>query len=664
MQNIKLCKKHIIASAAALLFGAISVTQAQEREATFKEKYRPQYHFSLPDSWIGDPTGMIYYQGKYYLNYGDGLTTDFVYWQYGKPKFQRRKDISMMSGSAVVDINNTSGFGTKENPPIVAIYSELRHSDIMQFQSISYSIDGGKTFLAYEKNPVIDINNTEFRDPMVFWHKPTNKWIMAVAMAEDTKVRFYNSDNLKDWKFLSDFGPYGARGGVWECPDIFPLPVDGDQNNIKWVLQVGVQPVSGQYFIGDFDGTKFTIDPTYEKQMSYKKYMPVGKVLFDFEEDLKGWKLEGNAFAESPAREHLQNQGAILNKEGNQFINTFHNKDAGTGRALSPEFTISNKYINFLIGGGSHPDKESINLIVNGKAVKSSTGINTETLTWTGWDVQQYKGKKARIEIVDDYQGDFGHIMADHFMQSDELAVKQLEKGPWIDYGPDFYAVRSWNNMKPGDDRRVWIAWMGNWLYAKDVPTAPFKGIQSLPRSLSLKQQTGKYQLVQSPVEELKQLRDKHHHESDITVNGKVAVKEFKPTKNTYELIIEFDLANSTKAGVNLCVGKNQKTTVYFDKATSEIVLDRRNSGKIDFNTSFAGEYRAPLKTEAGKIKLRIFVDESSVEVFGNDGVAVVSALIFPDSSGTGIEIFSEGGKAKVTMLDIWEIKSIWNDNK
>ena len=140
-----------------------------------------------------------------------------------------------------------------------------------------------------------------------------------------------------------------------------------------------------------------------------------------------------------------------------------------------------------------------------------------------------------------------------------------------------------------------------------------------------------------------------------------MAVIGFKPAKNTYELIIEFDLTKSTKAGVNLCVGKNQKTTVYFDKATSEIVLDRRNSGKTDFNTSFAGEFRAPLNNATGKIKLRLFVDESSIEVFGNDGIAVVSALIFPDPSGTGIEIFSEGGKAKVTTLDIWEIKSIWN---
>lgn len=637
---------------------------AQEQAGTFGERYRPQYHFSLPQGWINDPTGMIYYKGHYLLNYGKGLTKDFVHWEFGDPKFEKNQGVGMMSGSAVVDQDNTSGFGTKSNPPIVAIYSELRHSDIMQFQSVAYSLDGGKSFIPYGNNPVIDIHNTEFRDPQVFWHAPTKKWIMAVALAEATKVRFYSSANLKDWAFLSDFGPYGARGGVWECPDLFPLAVNGNAADIKWVLQVGVQPVNGQYFVGDFDGTAFTIDPGYEKQIAYKKYMPSGSVLFDFENGLSGWQMEGDAFAESPAEGHLENQGAILNKEGRMFLNSFHNRDAGKGRAVSPEFTISNTFINFLIGGGNHPGSEHIDLLIDGRAVRSSTGINTETLTWTGWDVTPYRGKKARIALVDAFEGDFGHIMADHFMQGNALAVKSLEQGPWIDYGPDFYAVRSWTNMKPGDNRRVWIAWMSNWLYAHEVPTTPFKGIQSIPRSLSLQYTDGRYSLVQQPVEELRQLRGKHYTAKGITATStNRLLKAISPVSNAYELVAEIDLGKSTGAGLELCVGEGQKTLVWYDVATQELVLDRTRSGRVDFSPSFPGVYRAPIKAVGGKVKLHIYVDACSVEVFGNGGSTVVSAQIFPDPKGTGIAFFSQGGQAGA-RVEVWELHSIWPDGK
>ncbi|MXN91672.1 levanase precursor [Flavobacterium sp. Sd200] len=633
---------------------------AQEVKGTFTEKYRPQYHFSLPKGWINDPTGMIYYKDWYYLNYGTGKTKDFVHWEFGMPKFQKQEGIGMMSGSAVVDYNNTSGFGTKSNPPIVAIYSELRHSDIMQFQSVAYSLDGGNTFTAYDKNPVIDINNTEFRDPQVFWHEPTKKWIMAVALAEATKVRLYGSTDLKEWTFLSDFGPYGARGGVWECPDLFPLAVNGDPRHIKWVMQVGVQPVNGQYFVGDFDGTSFTIDPAYEKQVAYKKYMPSGIVVFDFENGLSGWEIDGDAFASSPAQGHLENQGAILNKEGNSIINTFHNRDAGTGRALSPEFTISDAFLNFLIGGGNRPGKESINLIINGKTVRSSTGKNTETLTWTGWDVNEFKDKKARIEIVDNFAGDFGHILADHFMLGGSLAENQLEVAPWIDYGPDFYAVRSWSNMKPGDDRRVWIAWMSNWLYAHEVPTTPFKGIQSLPRSLALDYKDGRYTLLQQPVQELTALREKHKQAKGVKAAPGKAVPLPSPSRNNYELQATIEPGGSAKAGFNLCVGKSQKAVVYFDAKTNELVFDRTQSGATGFSTSFPGVYRAPLVAKGKQISLQIFVDACSVEIFANGGATTLSALIFPDAEGTGIEFFSEGGSAVLSSLDLWELRSVW----
>lgn len=645
----------------SIVFG-ISFSVGQEKKVTYKEKYRPQYHFSLPDRWIGDPTGMFFYQGEHYLNYGEGITDDFVHWKFGEPKFQRREGVAMMSGSAVFDKNNTSGFGTKDNPPIVAIYSELRHKDIMQFQSVSYSLDGGKTFTPYKNNPVIDINNTEFRDPTVFWYAPEEKWIMIVAMAAETKVHFYGSYNLKDWDFLSEFGPKGVQQGVWECPDIFPLPVNGDPNNVKWVLEVDVQPLSGQYFVGDFDGEKFVIDPSFEKQINYDKYNPGGEVLFDFENNLSQWEIKGDAFNQSPALGPLENQGAILNIEGSKLVNTFYNGDRGKGSALSPEFTIQKSHINFLIGGGNHPEKLAVNLIVDGEVVNSTSGINTETLTWTGWDVKEFKNKKARIEIVDDFDGGFGHILVDHIMQSDQLAVNKREKGPWIDYGPDFYAVRSWQHRVENGNRRIWIAWMNNWLYARDLPTKPFHGIQSIPRSVSLVHQQGEYELLQQPVKELKELRGKHFQLKNHKVSRVEKAKSIQPKQNTYELVAEIDLGDSDKAGLNLNVGKGQKTIVYFDKNTDELVLDRSTSGETDFGTSFANQYRAPMQANNNKIKLHIFVDASSIEVFGSNGSVVLSALIFPDPTKNGIELFATGGEATFLGLDVWELNSIWDE--
>ena len=534
----------------------------------------------------------------------------------------------------------------------------------MQQQSVGYSNDEGFTFTPYEGNPVIDINSTEFRDPMVFWHEPTQKWVMAVALAEVCKVRFYGSQNLKDWDFLSDFGPYGAREGVWECPDLFPLAVDGDSTNIKWVLEIDVQPVSGQYFVGDFDGEKFILDPKFEKMIGYEDYKPEGEVLFDFESDLAGWKIEGDAFRESPTENQLYFQCAVLGKEGKKFIDSFHNKDASKGKLTSPEFEITHDYINFLIGGGNHPGKECVNLLVDRKVVRTKTGYNTEALKWTGWDVSDLKGKIAKLEIVDDYDGGFGHITVDHVMHGDEMAGNKWEKACWIDYGPDFYAVRSWVNMPENDHRRVWLAWMSNWMYAHDVPTSPWIGFQSFPRSVELKTFDEGIRLVQNPIEEIEMLRGKHFQSENISIDGQQVVDGFQPEKNTYELIAELEMDEHAEAGFKLCVGNGEETVVGYDAKTGEMYVDRNNSGESGFSTSFPGIFSGPLKLENGRVKLHILVDQSSIEVFGNEGETAISCLLFPDTKSLGVEAFSKEGDSEIVRLDIWELKSVWkNEN-
>ena len=242
-------------------------------------KYRSEFHFSPAKNWMNDPNGMFYQDGVYHLyfqhnpygekwghmSWGHATSTDLIHWTEHDIAILEEDGIMIFSGSAVVDRDNTSGFGDGTTPPIVAIYTG--HIDGKnQAQYIAYSLDGGYTFTKYEENPVIDLGMKDFRDPKVFWHKDTQKWVMIVSKPLDHVLQFYGSPDLKNWDLLSEFGPKGAFNGGWECPDMFELPVDGDPTNTRWVVEIdlgenGNNPgSSGQYFIGDFDGITFTLD--------------------------------------------------------------------------------------------------------------------------------------------------------------------------------------------------------------------------------------------------------------------------------------------------------------------------------------------------------------------------------------------------------------------
>ena len=243
------------------------------------EPFRPQYHFTPEKNWMNDPNGMVFYEGEYHLFYqynpagdkwghmswGHAVSPDMVHWTHLPLALPEADNVMIFSGSAVVDWKNSSGFGKDGRPPLVAVYTGFRTTDRVQFQCIAYSNDKGRTWTKYSGNPVIDINSMDFRDPKVQWHDATRRWIMTVSLSAEHKVRFYGSDNLKAWTLLSEFGPAGATGGVWECPDLFELPLPGT-NDKRWVLVVNMNPGSvaggsgGQYFIGRFDGTQFVAD--------------------------------------------------------------------------------------------------------------------------------------------------------------------------------------------------------------------------------------------------------------------------------------------------------------------------------------------------------------------------------------------------------------------
>ncbi|KAB7665918.1 glycoside hydrolase family 32 protein [Bacillus sp. B1-b2] len=238
----------------------------------YTELYRPQYHFSTPTGNLADPNGLIYFEGEYHLfhqkngNWAHAVSKDLLHWEHLPVALEHDYLGQALSGSAVVDWNDSTGFFDGK-AGLVAIYTNTEGGES---QSIAYSTDNGRTWKRYEGNPVIaNPGIKDFRDPKVFWHENTNKWVMVVST--DQSVAFYNSDNLIDWEFQSQFGDMeGSHVAVWECPDLFELPVDGDLNNRKWLLHVSVgdnevtNGSTAQYFIGEFDGTQFINDNSPE----------------------------------------------------------------------------------------------------------------------------------------------------------------------------------------------------------------------------------------------------------------------------------------------------------------------------------------------------------------------------------------------------------------
>jgi len=245
---------------------------------------RPGYHFTPAKNWMNDPNGLVYYKGTYHLfyqynpngnvwgpmNWGHASSTDLFNWQDLPIALTPDNLGTIFSGSAVVDGQNTSGFKAGSDDPIVAIFT---HAGSQQMQSAAYSTDGGNTWNKYSSNPVLSNPGlADFRDPKVFWYEPAQKWILVLAAGD--RVKIYSSVNLKSWMFESDFGSgLGAHGGVWECPDLFPLTVEGTSTS-KWILLVSLNggPNGGtatQYFVGDFDGKNFSVASNVTSWMDY-----------------------------------------------------------------------------------------------------------------------------------------------------------------------------------------------------------------------------------------------------------------------------------------------------------------------------------------------------------------------------------------------------------
>lgn len=258
-------------------------------DMTNKEMFRPVYHHTPVYGWMNDPNGMFYKDGVYHLyfqynpygsvwgnmHWGHSTSTDLMHWNFEGCAIVPDAWGAIFSGSCVVDHNNTAGFG---KGAVVAFYTSAKATPWgdVQSQSMAYSLDNGKTFTKYEGNPILTSSEKDFRDPKIFWYAPGKHWVMILAVGQHMEI--YSSVNLKEWKKESEFGAMqGAHGGVWECPDLVEIPVEGTREK-KWVLICNLNPggpfggSAAQYFVGSFDGKKFVNEsPTQTKWMDWGK---------------------------------------------------------------------------------------------------------------------------------------------------------------------------------------------------------------------------------------------------------------------------------------------------------------------------------------------------------------------------------------------------------
>lgn len=487
----------------------------------YQERYRPQFHFSPAANWTNDPCGVVFAFGNYHLffqhnpfanvwghmSWGHATSPDLVHWTQLPVAIPDDSRAAIFTGSSVVDHANTSGLcaGQAEGC-IVSVYTgytpKTATTPERQVENIAYSQDG-RTWTKYAGNPVLDLGRSDTRDPKVFWHEGTHKWVMVIVQADDKKVRIFGSRDLKQWSELSEFGPQGATGGMWECPDLYQLPVEGQPGNSRWILKIGLNPghIAGgsgeQYFVGRFDGTRFT------------------------------------------------NENA-----------------AGEVR--------------------------------------------------------------------------------------------------WLDYGRDNYCASTFNNEPEGRPKHL-IGWMNNWQYAGVGPTSPWRGAMTLARTVTLTEADGRLTLRQEPVEELRSLRDAAFAYSGASVaelNQKVGA--WGERSQTFEMEAEIRPGGAQVVTWKLLKGSGDETVVGFDRGAGQLFVDRSHSAGANFSKAFPSKTVAPVKLEDGRLRLHIFVDRSSVEVFAQDGKVAMTNLVYPKADSTGIELSAQGGSLEAVRVNLWRLRSAW----
>ena len=395
-------------------------------DMTNKEKYRPVYHHTPAYGWMNDPNGMFYKDGVWHLyfqhnpygstwgnmTWGHSTSTDLVHWQYEGDPVMADALGAVFSGSSVVDKDNTAGFGAGT---VVSFYTSAKSSPWgdVQMQSMAYSTDGGKTFTKYDGNPVITSTARDFRDPKVFWYAPGKHWVMMLAVGQEMQI--WSSANLKDWKYESSFGQkQGAHGGVWECPDLVELPVEGTKEK-RWVLICNINPggpfggSATQYFVGTFDGKKFTNQfPTKTKWMDYGKDH-YATVTFSNAPDGRcvalGWMSNWQYAAIVPTKQYrsantIARDLSLYRQDGDLLLKSTPSKEIEKARSTKksvPQFNVSDSYeIASLLDGNDGAYEIEMEIKNNGAEKIAFTLQNAK-----GENVMMYYDTATRQFVMD-----------------------------------------------------------------------------------------------------------------------------------------------------------------------------------------------------------------------------------------------------------------------
>jgi beta-fructofuranosidase/levanase/fructan beta-fructosidase len=617
---------------------------------------------------MNDPNGMVYYDGEYHLFYqyhpgstiwgpmhwGHAVSRDLVHWEHLPVALAPDSLGYIFSGSAVMDWNNTSGFGSVEQPPMVIVFTHhdpvRAENDLedFQYQSIAWSLDRGRTWTMYDGNPVLENpHEKDFRDPKVFWHDPSGRWIMVFAAYDHIKI--YSSPDLKQWRHESNFGmEYGGHQGVWECPDLFPMAVDNAPGETRWVMLVSMNPggpnggSATQYFIGEFDGKRFELDTQFMNNLGRVKAIePEGRIFDEFEGNKYGmhWDVHGDEFPEiadsNPAVDEL-----ITDFHGLSLVESTQHGQGRNGIITSQVFTIEEKYINFKLGGRSYDGETSLELVVHGEVVRSAAVHQMERQRWTSWNVKKYIGEPAYFKLTDAVTDDWGHILVDFIVFSDRPAEAAYDRAVWLDFGKDNYAGVTWSDIPSEDGRRLFIGWMGNWQYAQRIPTVGWRGAMTLPRELKLIQDGHDHRLLTLPLRELRSLRQK----SRVIRDRSCAEISLRAGDGLVELELEFSIEARSRIWVEFFNDVGETLVAGYKQGPNCFYIDRREAGPSAFSKLFAGRHLAPRYYRSDMVSMHIFLDHSSIELFADGGRTVLTDTFYPSEVMSGVLIRTAKG--------------------
>ena len=276
-------------------------------------------------------------------------------------------------------------------------------------------------------------------------------------------------------------------------------------------------------------------------------------------------------------------------------------------------------------------------------------------------DVTAYKGRKARL-VIEDHNGnaeDWGHLMVDQILQSDTKAFSGADVVPRLDYGKDYYAAVTWDNVPNG--KRYQVGWVSNWAYVRNLPTTTWRTAMSTVREMGLTRVGGKLRLTAQPVTALESLRtgqELTRADTDIPVGETSLGQAAQGT--SLDISVDLRPGASSFAGLKVLDNGEQYTLIGYDSQAKQLVVDRTHSGVTDFSPKFPGRSTAPLSPDSkGQVHLHIVVDAHSVEVFAADGTPVITQTVYPGEDATGVSLYAEGGTAHLGSLSLWHLGSV-----